>query len=429
MMALESINSVKADCDNKVNDVALLNDRHRFYGYDSRLYTQVGKRTAQEIVSMGQVGYLIYGPYVPLEAGQYQVRIYGVLGDNSAGTTGVEVVIDKGSQVLTESVLSRFGDDGCLVSLSITLDEPCTDLEVRVWVDNQSEVTISMLEIQPCQASELENVELTRPKECIDILDQNAPPPLPTQQIEAVEQVLTKGSPFVHRSDLDPEDRVDGIGMITLENLTKVYDTRQGPRTVLDGVNLQIVKGEKVGIIGRNGAGKSTLMRLLSGAEVPTDGQIERHMSVSWPLAFGGGFQGSLTGLDNLRFICRVYGVSYENAVPFVEEFSDLGSYLREPVKKYSSGMRARLAFALSMAVDFDCFLIDEIIAVGDSRFHQRCHEELFEKRKDRTMILVSHDPGYIREYCDRAGVLIAGKLHMFDQVDEAFAFYQRDCG
>jgi capsular polysaccharide transport system ATP-binding protein len=217
--------------------------------------------------------------------------------------------------------------------------------------------------------------------------------------------------------------------MIALEKITKVYDTREGPRTVLDGVNLRIAKGEKVGILGRNGAGKSLLMRLISGAELPTHGRINRHMSVSWPLAFAGGFQGSLTGLDNLRFICRVYGVSYENARPFVEEFSELGSYLREEVKKYSSGMRARLAFALSMAVEFDCFLIDEITAVGDSRFHARCHEELFEKRKDRAMIMVSHNTHFIRDHCDRAGVLIAGKLHMFDQVDEALAFYQEYSG
>jgi capsular polysaccharide transport system ATP-binding protein len=217
--------------------------------------------------------------------------------------------------------------------------------------------------------------------------------------------------------------------MITLENLTKVYDTRQGPRTVLDGVSLKIAKGEKVGIIGCNGAGKSTFLRLISGAEFPSHGRIDRKMSVSWPLAFGGGFQGSLTGLDNLRFICRVYGVSYEEAIPFVEEFSALGSYLREPVKKYSSGMRARLAFALSMAVEFDCFLIDEIIAVGDSRFHARCYEELFEKRKDRAMVMVSHQPHFIRDYCDRAGVLTDAKLHMFDQVDEAFAFYQEYTG
>ena len=233
---------------------------------------------------------------------------------------------------------------------------------------------------------------------------------------------------LISGAELPTHGRIDRK-IIAVENITKVYDTRQGPRTVLDGVNLRIAKGEKVGIMGRNGAGKSTLMRLISGAELPTHGRIDRKMSVSWPLAFGGGFQGSLTGLDNLRFICRVYGVSYEGVLPFVEEFSDLGSYLREPVKKYSSGMRARLAFALSMAVEFDCFLIDEIIAVGDSRFHERCREELFEKRKDRAMIMVSHNTHFIRDHCDHAGVLIAGKLHMFDQVDEALAFYQEYSG
>jgi len=213
--------------------------------------------------------------------------------------------------------------------------------------------------------------------------------------------------------------------MIVLENVTKIYDTRQGPRTVLEGINLRIAKGEKVGILGCNGAGKSTLIRLISGAELPTRGSIHRGISISWPLAFGGAFQGSLSGLDNVRFICRVYGAPIEPAIAFVEEFSELGSYLREPVKKYSSGMRARLAFAISMAVEFDCFLIDEIVAVGDSRFHEKCHVELFEKRKDRAMIIVSHSADYIRVHCQHAAVLVAGKLHSFEQVEDAFTFYE----
>lgn len=213
--------------------------------------------------------------------------------------------------------------------------------------------------------------------------------------------------------------------MITLNNVSKVYGTRNGPRTVLDNINLTVAQGEKIGILGRNGAGKSTLIRLISGAELATHGQIHRGMSVSWPLAFGGAFQGSLTGMDNLRFICRIYGAPVEPAIPYVEEFSELGQYLREPVKKYSSGMRARLAFAISMAVEFDCFLIDEIISVGDSRFHDKCRVELFEKRKNRAMIIVSHDANYVREHCDHAAVLIEGKLYSFTQIDEAFEFYQ----
>jgi capsular polysaccharide transport system ATP-binding protein len=213
--------------------------------------------------------------------------------------------------------------------------------------------------------------------------------------------------------------------MIAIEHVVKRYPTRQGEVTVLDDVNFSIRRGEKVGIFGRNGAGKSTMIRLISGAEMPSSGAIRRGMSVSWPLAFSGAFQGSLTGLDNLRFICRVYGASVEDKMEGVQEFSELGSYLREPVKTYSAGMRARLAFAISMAVDFDCFLIDEIIAVGDSRFVAKCQHELFEKRKDRAMIIVSHQPGYILEHCERAGVLAQGKLHMFDQSQDAFAFYE----
>lgn len=212
--------------------------------------------------------------------------------------------------------------------------------------------------------------------------------------------------------------------MISIENVSKVYGTRHGPRQVLHDVNLTIHRGEKIGILGRNGAGKSTLIRLISGAELPTSGNVRRTMSVSWPLAFTGGFQGSLTGLDNLRFICRVYGAPIEPSIPFVEDFSELGSYLREPVKKYSSGMRARLAFALSMAIDFDCYLIDEVVAVGDSRFHEKCHTQLFEERRDKAMIIVSHSPAYIAEHCDRAAVLSNGTLQQFDRVDEALDFY-----
>lgn len=213
--------------------------------------------------------------------------------------------------------------------------------------------------------------------------------------------------------------------MIRIEQVTKKYRTRHGDITVLNNINLNIRPSEKIGILGRNGAGKSTFIRLISGAEAPTSGRIFRGMSVSWPLAFGGAFQGALTGLDNLRFICRVYGTSTNDKVLEVQEFSELGRYLYEPVKTYSAGMRARLAFALSMVIDFDCFLIDEVVAVGDRQFHEKCHIELFEKRKDRAMIIVSHDSGYVREHCDNAAVLKNGKLHQFENMEEAFSFYQ----
>lgn len=212
--------------------------------------------------------------------------------------------------------------------------------------------------------------------------------------------------------------------MIRIDNVSKSYHTRLGRRTVLDRVNFELHPGRNVGILGRNGAGKSTLIRLLSGAESPSSGRIHRGMSVSWPLAFGGAFQANLTGLDNLKFVCRVYGVDYKPLVPFVEEFTELGVYFREPVSHYSMGMTTRLAFALSMAIEFDCFLIDEAMVVGDARFHERCHLELFHKRRDRAFVLVTHDASVIKLYCERACVLHEGKLLEFGSVDAAYDFY-----
>lgn len=214
--------------------------------------------------------------------------------------------------------------------------------------------------------------------------------------------------------------------MIRLDKVVKRYRTRAGHHTVLDGVTLEVNRGDKVGILGRNGAGKSTLIRVISGAELPNAGRVTRQMSVSWPLAFGGAFQGSLTGLDNVRFICRVYGTDFQVAIPFIEEFSELGKFLREPVKTYSSGMRARLAFAISMAIEFDCFLIDEVISVGDARFHEKCQRELFEKRHDRAMIIVSHEAHNIREHCTRACVLADAQLREFAAIDAAYTEYNR---
>src|SRR5882757_9504470 len=212
--------------------------------------------------------------------------------------------------------------------------------------------------------------------------------------------------------------------MLAIEHLSKVYATRHGSREVLSDINFQLGRGENLGILGRNGAGKSTLIRLISGAERPTSGRIVRGMQVSWPLAFGGAFQTHLTGLDNLKFVCRVYGVDFRPLVPFVEEFTELGDYFREPVLHYSNGMLTRLAFALSMAIEFDCFLIDEAMVVGDARFHERCHIELFHKRKDRAFILVSHDANAIKMYCTRAVVLHDGQLFDFATVDAAYDFY-----
>lgn len=213
--------------------------------------------------------------------------------------------------------------------------------------------------------------------------------------------------------------------MIRVENLCKSYRIGHGRKKVLDEVSFDIKPGDHVGLLGRNGAGKTTLIKLLGGVEMPTSGRIVREMTTSWPIGFGGGFQGSLTGYDNARFIARIYGYEYSEIRSFVEDFTELGRQLSMPVKTYSSGMRARLAFALSLAIEFDCYLIDEVIMVGDQNFHKRCHYELFEKRADRALILASHSAELIREFCNRALVVNAGKGMLYDDINEALSVYE----
>jgi ABC-2 type transport system ATP-binding protein/capsular polysaccharide transport system ATP-binding protein len=212
--------------------------------------------------------------------------------------------------------------------------------------------------------------------------------------------------------------------MIKLENVSKVYPTRLGDRVILDDVSFVLERGEKLGVMGRNGAGKSTLIRLVSGAEHPTKGIVDRDMSVSWPLAFGGAFQTTLTGQDNVRFISRIYRQDFKRNLAFVEDFAELGTYLREPVRSYSSGMRARLAFAISMIIEFDCYLIDEISAVGDVRFHEKCERELFERRRDRAMLIVSHDLNYVKRHCQRFAVIHQAKMTFFDDFEAALQMH-----
>src|ERR1700741_3541242 len=212
--------------------------------------------------------------------------------------------------------------------------------------------------------------------------------------------------------------------MIKAIQVTKEYRTEGRIHRALSNVSFTVTRGEKLAILGRNGAGKSTLIRLLGGVELPTRGAIEQTMSVSWPLALQGGFQGSLTGNDNMRFIARIYNKPFDEIKAYVEDFAELGKFLSEPVKIYSIGMRARFAFALSLAIDFDCYLIDEVIAAGDQRFHRRSHEELFEKRADRSLILASHMGEIVKSYCSRALVMHNGRGSFFDDIDLALQVY-----
>lgn len=215
--------------------------------------------------------------------------------------------------------------------------------------------------------------------------------------------------------------------MIAAAAVCKDYhsETGHGWNRVLHEVSFAAARGEKVAVLGRNGAGKSTFIRLLAGIELPTSGTIERTMSVSWPVGLNGGVGGSMTGNDNIRFISRVYDKPFKLMRDYVDDFAELGKFLAEPVRTYSTGMRARLNFALSIAIDFDCYLIDEIISVGDQRFQQRSQEELFEKRADRCLILASHVPHIVRDYCTRALVLHRGRGKVFDDLDLALEVYQ----
>ncbi|WP_428484554.1 ABC transporter ATP-binding protein [Rhodopila sp.] len=213
--------------------------------------------------------------------------------------------------------------------------------------------------------------------------------------------------------------------MIVFENVSKVYHTRSGQRRVLDDVSFSIGRGQSIGIVGRNGAGKSTLTRLMAGIEFPTRGQIRRDMSVSWPIGFGGAFQSSLTGADNARFIARIYRKPIDYVLGMVEDFAGLGEYYRMPVKTYSSGMKARLAFAVSLAVDFDCYIVDEITAVGDASFRDRCADALRSRREKGTLIMVSHDPNTLRAHCETGGMLQGGHLQFYDTIEETILAYE----
>lgn len=208
--------------------------------------------------------------------------------------------------------------------------------------------------------------------------------------------------------------------MIVCTNLSKRYKNK----SVLDNINLVVERGDRLALLGHNGAGKSTLIKLIGGVELPTSGKIERTMSVSWPLGFSGGFQGSLTGYDNARFIARIYGRDYEEIRGYLEEFTELGQHLKMPVKTYSSGMRARLAFGLSLAIEFDCYLIDEIILVGDQNFQRKCQFELFEKRSDRTLILAVHNNHVVREYCNKAAIVNNGRIDVSNDVERSIEAY-----
>jgi capsular polysaccharide transport system ATP-binding protein len=207
-------------------------------------------------------------------------------------------------------------------------------------------------------------------------------------------------------------------------NVTKTFHGSHGVVRALDGISFRVGRGERFGIMGPNGSGKSTLVRILSGILLPTSGEVRRSLTLSWPLALGGGFDGQLTGGDNVRFLCRLYGLPIRETFDYVADFSELGRHMHMPVRFYSDGMRMRLAFALSLAMDFECYLIDEVILVGDRRFQLKCHDELFGRRAHCGMIMAVHDAGVIKEYCQSALIMKAGRGRVIDDVDAANRIY-----
>ncbi len=207
-------------------------------------------------------------------------------------------------------------------------------------------------------------------------------------------------------------------------DIVKEFETDVGTRRILDGINFTVRPGERMAILGRNGAGKSTLIKILSGIMDPTTGYIDLGMRLSWPLALAGGFEGALTGYDNVRFVCSLYNANFDDVYRFVVDFTELGRLLLLPMRSYSDGMRMRVAFALSLAIEFECILIDEVLFVGDQRFQRKCHFELLERRKDRAMIIAIHSPEFVREQCTSALVLKAGRGRVFEDVGLAADIY-----
>lgn len=218
--------------------------------------------------------------------------------------------------------------------------------------------------------------------------------------------------------------------MIELIDVEKTYRSRRGGRkTVFKDLNLRLERSHNYGMLGLNGSGKSTLLRLLAGAERPSRGTIRRDVTVSWPLGLASSFNASLTGLENLRFVSRIYNADVEEVMDFVANFAELGPAIHDPIKTYSSGMRAKLAFGLSMAISFEVYVIDEAMSVGDRTFQEKANAEFAARRQYSDIIMVSHQDSQIKQTCDRAGVISGGQVTMFDTLEEAMDFYDRVTG
>lgn len=215
--------------------------------------------------------------------------------------------------------------------------------------------------------------------------------------------------------------------MIRIENLWKRYHGDDASDWVLKGIDITIPKGVSVGLVGQNGAGKSTFLRLIGGMDSPDKGQIVRECRVSWPIGLSGGFQGSMTGRQNVKFVARLHGGEelVSKTVKYVEEFAEIGKAFDHPVRTYSSGMRSRLGFGLSLAFDFDVYLSDEATAVGDASFKAKASKAFKDRVGKSSLIMVSHSEGILRDLCQAGIWLHQGKAYWFDDINNALQAYK----
>ena len=216
------------------------------------------------------------------------------------------------------------------------------------------------------------------------------------------------------------------MSQLQFDRVSKTFPFNRKRRVVLDKVSFSLPSGTRLGVLGLNGAGKSTLLKLIAGSEIPDSGQVIKSGRFSFPIGFTGTFHPDLTAAANVRFLAEIYGMDVGETVAWVEDFAELGGYFDMPVRSFSSGMYARLAFGTSFALDFDCYLVDEGIETGDLRFRRKCAAAFAARLETASLVMVSHNIGTIREYCQHGAVLYGGDLRLYENLDDAMQVYER---